>query len=411
MRDEPEAVDPTSAPSTLISVLVGEAIEQYQGVTTPEIERLRLKHRLKVVQNLEDSQMKNVLRSVRDNHGFSDNAMRSLFLVVKNEQLLRTSKSHGTDPTSVEKLDPSTPHYELYKVDLDTWLALAQLCSPWAKADSWEVLALRCFRIMDTNLDGLINFRDLLLLLDLLCGSDMQRKLKLLYCLHLPGVVGPGEMDQAEARDDMATEVAADATDFFIEAELSLGRTAQFLREAGDQLEEQVDSLASVQAWLVGRDTGRLGRKLVPPLPQQHFVLLWKTLYSLFMEGGVLPETEEQQKLYHSVSVVGTLLLQIGEVGQKINQMKVTTEKDSVEAIDEEVTSEGNVKKDLTSFDKDWSITFEQLYASILTEATLVDHFSSKAPIEMSLKEYNSCGPKRMPSEETYDGSRSVFYV
>ena len=29
------------------------------------------------------------------------------------------------------------------------------------------------------------------------------------------------------------------------------------------------------------------------------------------MEDAVLPETEEQQRLYHSVSVVGTLLLQV----------------------------------------------------------------------------------------------------
>ena len=53
------------------------------------------------------------------------------------------------------------------------------------------------------------------------------------------------------------------------------------------------------------------------------------------MEDALLPETEEQQRLYHSVSVVGTLLLQvdfldltsspisccvqIGEVGQQFS--------------------------------------------------------------------------------------------
>ena len=32
------------------------------------------------------------------------------------------------------------------------------------------------------------------------------------------------------------------------------------------------------------------------------------------MEDALLPETEEQQRLYHSVSVVGTLLLQVARL-------------------------------------------------------------------------------------------------
>ena len=50
-------------------------------------------------------------------------------------------------------------------------------------------------------------------------------------------------------------------------------------------------------------------------------LLLSKTLYSLFMglERAKF-QTEEQQKLYHSVSLVGTLLLQIGEVGLKFDK-------------------------------------------------------------------------------------------
>ena len=40
--------------------------------------------------------------------------MKVLFSVVKNEQLLRTSKA-SNDPSSADKLDPSKPFYELYK--------------------------------------------------------------------------------------------------------------------------------------------------------------------------------------------------------------------------------------------------------------------------------------------------------
>jgi hypothetical protein len=35
-------------------------------------------------------------------------------------------------------------------------------------------------------------YQDVAVLLNLMCGKDLQRKLKLIYCLHLPGVVLPG---------------------------------------------------------------------------------------------------------------------------------------------------------------------------------------------------------------------------
>eukprot|EP00092_Neocalanus_flemingeri_P003122 GFUD01003339.1.p1 GENE.GFUD01003339.1~~GFUD01003339.1.p1 ORF type:complete len:1139 (+),score=353.99 GFUD01003339.1:87-3503(+) len=417
LRDEPELIDPASeTPTVIISNLITEAFTMFQSVTSEEIESLRLKHRLKVVQTLEDSQMKNVVRSVKTVTKFSDEEVRALFVVVKNEQLIRTSKM-ANDPANQDKLDPSKPFFELYKVDHDTWRQVSGLCSSWAKAEIWEVLAHRMFKIMDVNQDGFINFKDLLILLDMMSGSDIQRKLKLLYCLHLPGVVLPGELETL--REDN-TEVATDAADFFIEAEINLGKTARYLMEAGEHEEDAFDSgekasLNSIQGWLIRTDS-KLEMRKIPPLPQQYFVLLWKSLYALFMENSLLPETEEQQALYHSVSVVGTLLLQIGEVGQKFEKRKsnlnleegeTLEEGDQVDGTDENFT--GRVERDPKSDSKDWSITFEQFLASILTEPVLVEHFSEKKELQVALKEYNCFGLRRHSSEEA--GSRSVFYV
>ena len=173
---------------------------------------------------------------------------------------------------------------------------MSGMCSKWANSEIWDVLAHRMFKIMDVKHDGFINFKDLLLLLDMMCGTDLQKKLKLLFCLHLPGVVLPGELETL--REDN-TEVAADATDFFTEAEISLGKTARYLMEAGEQQDEVADygekaSLNSIQGWLIRTDS-KLEMRKIPPLPQQYFVLLWKSLYALFMENNFLPETEEQQ--------------------------------------------------------------------------------------------------------------------
>jgi len=420
LRDEPEVIDPASeVPTVLISNLITEAFKMFESVTSEEIESLRLKHRLKVVQTLEDGQMKNVIRSVKQVSKFSDEEVKALFIVVKNEQLIRTSKATN-DPASQDRLDPSKPYFELYKIDYDSWTHISGLCSKWANSDVWEILVHRMFKIMDTDQDGFINFKDLLLLLDMICGADMQKKLKLLFCIHLPGVVLPGELETL--REDN-TEVAADATDFFTEAEISLGKTAKYLKEAGEQQDPIVDygdkgNLDSIQR-LLTREDSKIEMRKIPPLPQQYFVLLWKSLYALFMENNLLPETEEQQALYHSVSVVGTLLLQIGEVGQKFGKKKLAhLEEGEVAHVVDDFGATCTKTEDLNIEEKvcksnntNWSITFEQFLASILTEPALVEHFSEKTNLQDALKEYSSSGVKKQASTDTYDNSRSVFYV
>ena len=122
-----------------------------------------------------------------------------------------------------------------YRVDFEAWKGIAGLCSSWASSEVWDLLAHRMFKIMDATQSGFINFKDMILLLEMMCGSDLQQKLKLLYCLHLPGVVLPGEIENLT---DDSTEVAADATDFFTEAEISLGKTAKYLMESGEMNNE-----------------------------------------------------------------------------------------------------------------------------------------------------------------------------
>ena len=46
---------------------------------------------------------------------FTEEEVRALYIVVKNEQLIRTSKGGPNDPASQDKLDPSKSFFELYK--------------------------------------------------------------------------------------------------------------------------------------------------------------------------------------------------------------------------------------------------------------------------------------------------------
>ena len=47
---------------------------------------------------------------------------------------------------------------------------------------------------MDTNKDGLLNFQEVAKIFNLLCKGDHVLKLRLFYCLHLPGMVLPDEL-------------------------------------------------------------------------------------------------------------------------------------------------------------------------------------------------------------------------
>ena len=80
------------------------------------------------------------------------------------------------------------------------------------------------------------------------------------------------------------------------------------------------------------------------------------------------------------------MLLQIGEVGQKFDKKRSLDLVEPDESRSDDVDS-SNVEEDKDSDEHGWSISFEQFLASILTEPSLVDHFSVKTDLQVpSLK-------------------------
>lgn len=143
----------------------------------------------------------------------------------------------------------------------------------------------------------------------------------------------------------------------------------------------------------------------VRPL-QEQFIELCKSLYNMFSQ-----EAEEQQ-LYHSMATVASLLLRLGEVGKRFNGKKgvgpetqgvgpeaqgavpkshgaepggsVATEEQQQQQQEESgaedsLRSQGRGRG--STLDADWSITFEQVLASLLTEPPLVDYFERKRDV------------------------------
>ena len=322
---------------------------------------------------------------------------------------------------------------------------------------------------MDSDRDGLLNFKEVAQTFSALCKGDHVVKLRIFYCLHLPGVVLPGELEdrRKEFGDDVDGKVIAeegcDAEEFFQVSSKKLSEMADTITESEDPTEDDVSvgnanndsaSLRSLQRRLFAvsqpltspgeasaleenKTKTTTGSKL-PPLPRDYFVHLWKSLHDL-IEFGNLEDTtlEGREQMYHSISVVGTLLLQIGEVGQRVKDTQKMLRSRSIEEAEPEMAEDVLMAAGVppTSFscydlaaaiagpgepgrseiskkvdNPDWSVTFEQFLASVLNESCLVEFFDKKVDVATKLRQYGDSKMERQISVNL-TGSKSVFYA
>lgn len=320
-RHSPEAAGATEGDemgnktSKDISELIYDAYSKYSDITNVQIDKLRLKYRLNVVQKLEDHTMKNVIRSVVDDVPFDTAQLKNLFLVFKEEYL--TSYYWRTQRPAAElldKYDPTKPYYELYKVDFDQFHTLFLALSPWAVGSQADTTALRLFRLLDaTRHENMLNFRDFAWSIGIMCRGDVTHRLKLIYCLHLSPAVDPNTPPHTPPSPlSDSTDTGVEATEFF-----NSSVCFEPHRSLWDLVMEGVNS---------SRLSGTANKKTtVPRINQVQFIELCKTLYNMFSDR------QEEQKLYHSIATVATLLLQIGEVGKAFQSQ--TTQRQNVNSV------------------------------------------------------------------------------
>ena len=133
-----------------------------------------------------------------------------------------------------------------------------------------------------------------------------------------------------------------------------------------------------------------------------------------------------RQSMYHSISLVGTLLLQIGEVGQRVKDAQQLLRSKSIDK--EGVTKDDimappvsysaydlasvvkETKETTENTNPEWSVTFEQFVASVMNESCLVDFFDRKIDVVTKLKQFGDIKMRRQSSVPV-TGSQSVFYA
>ncbi|XP_064423030.1 TBC1 domain family member 9B isoform X2 [Latimeria chalumnae] len=459
--------------------LIKSSYEKFGSLKADVIEQMRFKQRLKVIQGLEDTAKRSVVRAILTDTGFAIEELEDLYVVFKTKHLV--SCYWGGDTSSAaERHDPSLPYLEQYRIDSEQFRELFSTLTPWTCGVHTAVLAGRMFRYLDENKDSLINFKEFVTGISGMYHGDLTEKLKLLYKLHLLPALSPEEAESAlEATqyftEDLTPEVTPLLTDltFLLHCSESggdsngEGSTNGAGNENPKEKKEEKDYKYYLRMWAREKQAKKETLKNLPKMNQEQFIELCKTLYNMFSEDPA------EQELYHAIATVASLLLQIGEVGKRfsnhptkkpagegpngapVSHMKdgfpgqelsqgekrqpetrtcpeggMVSEAQAAQAqleglklaeaegggtpvlSDDEIKddtsmssysmvstgslqcediaddtvligcdAEGSTQRQGSTVDADWSISFEQILASLLTETPLVDYFEKKTDV------------------------------
>ncbi|XP_031980418.1 TBC1 domain family member 9B isoform X1 [Corvus moneduloides] len=467
--------------------LIKTSYEKFSNLKADDIEQMRFKQRLKVIQSLEDTAKKSVVRAVSGDIGFSMEELEELYVVFKAKYLM--SCYWGNNRAAAARRDQSLPYLEQYRIDMEQFKELFISLTPWACGAHTPVLAGRLFRLLDENRDSLINFKEFVTGMSGMYHGDLTEKLKVLYKLHLPPALNPEETESAlEATSYFTEDVTTEVSPFVSELDICLHCESQETQEDkgrrnenGPEKEEKGTSPQDyryyLRMWAKEKESKKETIKDLPKMSQEQFIELCKTLYNMFSEDPV------EQELYHAIATVASLLLRIGEVGKKFSNRPARKSEDckanniqdpvseeesptseqsqnsaveqqpqadhedkaSVDALPEKIQQENHTlgdgsgegqgsplqllsddetKDDMSmssysmvstgslqcediaddtvlvgcegssgaarygsTIDTDWSISFEQILASMLTETALVNYFEKKVNVLQKIKD------------------------
>uniref|UniRef100_A0A2K5Y637 TBC1 domain family member 9B n=1 Tax=Mandrillus leucophaeus TaxID=9568 RepID=A0A2K5Y637_MANLE len=297
--------------------LLKVSYEKFSSLRAEDIEQMRFKQRLKVIQSLEDTAKRSVVRAIPVDIGFSIEELEDLYMVFKAKHL--ASQYWGSSHTVAGRRDPSLPYLEQYRIDASQFRELFASLTPWACGSHTPVLAGRMFRLLDKNKDSLINFKEFVTGMSE-CGmyhGDLTEKLKVLYKLHLPPALSPEEAESALEAAHYFTEDSSSEGEWPLDLTCPASTLQPPQPSCGARAVEKGTSSPDyrhyLRMWAKEKEAQKETIKDLPKMNQEQFIELCKTLYNMFSEDPM------EQDLYHAIATVASLLLRIGEVGKKFS--------------------------------------------------------------------------------------------
>ncbi|XP_067160312.1 TBC1 domain family member 8B isoform X7 [Apteryx mantelli] len=376
-------------PKVDITDLIRESNERYGDIRYEDVESMRCRNRLYVIQALEATTKQNVLRVVSQDVKFSPSDLEELYELFKKEHFL--SCYWNVNSPVLQHHDASLPYLDQYRIDCQQFRVLCHLLSPWSHCANRDSLALWTFRLMDENSDCLINFKQFACVLDIMYNGSFTEKLKLLFKLHIPPAFTEVESLSPSKGDDLSKE------ELIHFSQLSVSSTADSLES--DALKSSPEKVGKgkvdIQAYLKQWQDELLKKeeniKDLPRMNQSQFIQFSKTLYNLFHGDP------EEELLYRAIAVVTSLLLKMEEVGRRL-QSPVTPVKCSaaVTELPAEVPNKGQEESSSEQAegsraqssrgDHEWSFAFEQILASLLNEPAFVRFFEKPHEIKTKIE-------------------------
>ncbi|CAM4614702.1 unnamed protein product [Lepidochelys olivacea] len=379
-------------PKVDITDLIRESNEKYGDIRYEDVESMRCRNRLYVIQTLEVTTKQNVLRVVSQDVKFNPSDLEELYELFKKEHFL--SCYWSANSPVLRHHDPSLPYLDQYRIDCQQFRVLYHLLSPWAHCANRDSLALWTFRLLDENSDCLINFKEFVSALDVMYNGSFTDKLKLLFKLHIPPAFTEVESLSPSKGDDLSKEELIHFSQLNVSSPVD-SQEADVLKRSPEKAgKEKIDIQAYLKQWQDELLKKEENIKDLPRMNQFQFIQFSKTLYNLFHGDP------EEELLYWAIATVTSLLLKMEEVGRRL-QSPISPAKSPASAAESGTDSQSTPKKDSAPQqterrsvqsprrdDHEWSFAFEQILASLLNEPALVRFFEK--PLDIKAKVENA---------------------
>ncbi|XP_058052556.1 TBC1 domain family member 8B isoform X2 [Ahaetulla prasina] len=365
----------TPHPKVDITDLIRESNEKYGEIRFEEVESMRRRNRLYVIQTLETTTKQNVLRVVSQDVNISHRNLEELYELFKKEHFL--SCYWKPNSPALKHHDASLPYLDQYRIDCQQFRTLYHLLSPWAHCANRDSLALWTFRLLDENVDGLINFKEFASIWDVLYHGSFTHKLTMLFKLHIP----PAFTEVESLSPLKGAQLSKEELIHFSQLSVSSPEdkdNADALKTSPEKGKGKVDIQAYLKQWQDEILKKEESIKDLPRMNQSQFIQFSKTLYNLFHGDP------EEELLFRAIATVTGLLLRMEEVGRKLQSPTSPTRRRASPMVGPTAPPASQTDDPGApipgSVSEGWSFAFEQILASLLNEPALVGSSSEELP-------------------------------
>uniref|UniRef100_A0A8C4WCF4 TBC1 domain family member 9 n=1 Tax=Gopherus evgoodei TaxID=1825980 RepID=A0A8C4WCF4_9SAUR len=345
-------------PEVDIFRLIRTSYEKFGSIRADLIEQMRFKQRLKVIQTLEDTTKRNVVRTI---------VTETSFTIDELEEL-----------------------YALFKVKLVV-----------------KIRSCKLLIILTCSMGSCLGTA---------CHGDLTEKLKLLYKMHVLPDPSPEQEEPDSAFEatqyffeditpeythvvgiDSRNKQAAD--DGFVSVSLKPDKGKKNSQENRNYL----------RMWSQENKSKAKNAKDLPRLNQGQFIQLCKTMYNMFSEDP------NEQDLYHATAAVTSLLLEIGEVGKLFTVQPPNSTDSSSNNCSKAIQSMLFQKKGSQQYDFDQRESFQASLIANEEETVCPDNVLSVQMEDIKLEDSSprdngACSSMLISDDDTKDDSSMSSY-